>query len=190
MKLIRIHKMFSMRVGSLIVVSYLTGCVGINEYRTTGTFIEDFSIERKVASFLKKDDELKEKTYVNATSYNESLLLTGQVPDQRLRDRIIKKASKVRKVRRVHDYLTIASPSSVMSRSNDSYLTTKVKTRILATALFKKEKNVAADRIKVVTENSVVFLLGVVTKEQANTALKIARETPGVQKVISLWELL
>ena len=190
MKVIRTNDNFAMKVNLLIILSYLTGCMGINEYRTTGTFIEDFSIERKVAKFLKKDSELKEKTNVNATSYNESLLLTGQVPNQRLRDRVIKKASKVRKVRKVHDYLTIASPSSVMSRSNDSYLTTKVKTMILATALFKKEKNVEVDRIKVVTENSVVFLLGVVTKEQADTARKIARETPGVQKVISLWELL
>ena len=61
---IQIHKSFSMRVGFLIVLSYLTGCVGINEYRTTGTFIEDFSIERKVANFLKKDSELKDKTNV------------------------------------------------------------------------------------------------------------------------------
>ena len=78
----------------------------------------------------------------------------------------------------------------MISRSNDSYLTTKVKTRILATAIFKKDKNVEADRIKVVTENSVVFLLGVLTKNQASTASSIARKTPGVQKVVSLWELL
>ena len=86
--------------------------------------------------------------------------------------------------------MRLFAPSSMISRSNDSYLTTKVKTRILATAIFKKDKNVEADRIKVVTENSVVFLLGVLTKNQASAASSIARKTPGVQKVVSLWELL
>ena len=77
----------------------------------------------------------------------------------------------------------------MISRSNDRYLTTKVKTRILATAIFKKEKNIKATRIKVVTDNSIVFLLGIVTNEQAQVATKIARETNGVQKVVTLWEL-
>jgi len=179
-----------MKIISLLTLSMLAGCMGINEYRTTGTFIEDFSIERKVSSLLKNDKELKEKTNVSATSYNETLLLTGQVPNQRLRNLVINRASKIRKVKKVHDYLTIAAPSSIISRSNDGYLTTKVKTRILATAIFKKDKNVEADRIKVVTENSIVYLLGVLTKQQAKTASKIARQTPGVQKVVSLWELL
>ena len=83
----------------------------------------------------------------------------------------------------------MAAPSSMISRSNDRYLTTKVKTRILATAIFKKEKNIKATRIKVVTDNSIVFLLGIVTNEQAQVATKIARETNGVQKVVTLWEL-
>ena len=179
-----------MKLSYLMLFFVLSGCMGINEYRTTGTFIEDFSIERKVSGFLKDDPELNEKTNINATSYNETLLLTGQVPSEALRDLVVNRASKIRKVKKVHDYLTLAAPSSMISRSNDSYLTTKVKTRILATAIFKKDKNVEADRIKVVTENSVVFLLGVLTKTQASTASSIARKTPGVQKVVSLWELL
>ena len=179
-----------MKLSYLTLFLILSGCVGINEYRTTGTFIEDFSIERKVSGFLKKDPELNGKTNVNATSYNETLLLTGQVPSKALRDLVVNKASQIRKVKKVHDYLSIAAPSSMISRSNDSYLTTKVRTRILATAIFSKDKNVEADRIKVVTENSVVFLLGVLTKKQASTASSFARKTPGVQRVVARWELL
>ena len=77
----------------------------------------------------------------------------------------------------------------MISRSNDKYLTTKVRTRILATAIFKKEKNVKSNRIKVVTDNSTVFLLGIVDSGQAEIATNIARETSGVQKVVTLWEI-
>ena len=77
----------------------------------------------------------------------------------------------------------------MISRSNDKYLTTKVRTRILTTAIFKKEKNVKSNRIKVVTDNSTVFLLGIVNRGQAEIATKIARETSGVQKVVTLWEI-
>ena len=179
-----------MRPCSILIFAMTCGCTGINEHRTTGTFIEDFSIERKVARFIKNDSALKDQTHVNATSYNEVLLLTGQVPTEKLRQIIIDNAGRVSKVKKIHDFLTIAAPSSMISRTNDSYLTTKVKTHILASVIFKKEKNIKVDRIKVVTENSVVFLLGVVSKKQANIASQIARKTPGVQKVVRLWELL
>jgi len=175
----------------LIFLSVLIiGCTGINEHRTTGTFIEDFSIERKVIKSIKKDYDLNEKSNINANSYNETLLLTGQVPTEKLRERAVKKAEKIKKVKKIHDYMEIAAPSSLIARSNDSYLTTKVKTKILAEALFKKEKNIQADRIKVVTENSTVFLMGIVSKEQSRVATKIARETMGVQRVVALWEIL
>ncbi len=168
---------------------FLVSCSGINEERTTGTFIEDFSIERKVNKFINKNYELDALTNVKATSYNEVLLLTGQIPSERLRKEIIEGAKKIKKVKKIHDFTIKAAPSSMISRSNDQYLTTKVKTRILATSIFKKEKNVKANRIKVVTDNSTVFLLGVVNRDQAKVATSIARETSGVQKVVTLWEL-
>ena len=78
------------------------------------------------------------------------------------------------KIKKIHDFTILAAPSSMISRSNDKYLTTKVRTRILATAIFKKEKNVKSNRIKVVTDNSTVFLLGIVNGEQAEIATKTA----------------
>ena len=171
------------------LIVFLVSCSGINEERTTGTFIEDFSIERKINKFINKDYELDALTNVKATSYNEVLLLTGQIPNERLRKEIIDGAKKIKKIKKIHDFTIMAAPSSMISRSNDRYLTTKVKTRILATAIFKKEKNIKATRIKVVTDNSTVFLLGIVTNEQARVATKIARETNGVQKVVTLWEI-
>ncbi len=176
-------------VFKIFILIFIASCSGINEERTTGTFIEDFSIQRKIKKFINKDYELDALTNVKATSYNEVLLLTGQIPNERLRREIINGAKKITKIKKIHDFTILAAPSSMISRSNDKYLTTKVRTRILATAIFKKEKNVKSNRIKVVTDNSTVFLLGIVNRGQAEVATKIARETSGVQKVVTLWEI-
>ncbi|OUU75466.1 MAG: hypothetical protein CBC29_03990 [Methylococcaceae bacterium TMED69] len=176
-------------VYKIFILIFIVSCSGINEERTTGTFIEDFSIERKIKKFINRDYELDALTNVKATSYNEVLLLTGQIPNERLRREIISGAKQITKIKKIHDFTILAAPSSMLSRSNDKYLTTKVRTRILATAIFKKEKNVKSNRIKVVTDNSTVFLLGIVNNGQADIATKIARETSGVQKVVTLWEI-
>lgn len=179
---------------NLTLASLLGGCAGImlggaatsaavvNDARTTGTVIEDQSIEVKALGALRKDAELREQTHYSVTSYNQIVLLTGQAPTAELRNRIAETVARVEKVRHIHNEITVEAPSSMIARTNDTVLTTKVKTR-----LFTRE-NLNATRIKVVSEAGTVFLLGIVSEEEGKLAAETAATTKGVQKVVKLFE--
>ncbi len=172
----------------------LAGCAGIflggaatsaavvNDPRTTGSVVEDQSIEVKALAVLRDDKEIKEQTHYSVTSYNQVVLLTGQAPSEALRRRIAEKVATVEKVRHIHNEITLAAPSSMIARTNDTVLTTKVKTR-----LFGNDK-LDATRIKVVSEDGTVFLLGIVSQADGDLAADIASTTGGVQKVVKLFE--
>jgi len=112
------------------------------------------------------------------------LLLTGEVPDAAAREEAERIARGVENVRGVYNELVVSGVSSYTVRSNDALLTTKVKSRIL------DSKSVNGIYVKVVTENSVVYLMGLVKKEEANDATEIARTTSGVQKVVRVFEYI
>jgi osmotically-inducible protein OsmY len=147
-----------------------------------GTITEDEAIELKTDGRI--GDKFKEGVHVNVTSFNRMVLLTGEVPDAAARTEVERIAWAVENVRGVHNELAIAGESSYTVRSNDSVITTKVKSRFLDSQKFN------ALHVKVVTENSVVYLMGLVTKEEADIATEIARTTSGVQKVVRLFEYI
>ena len=122
--------------------------------------------------------------HVNVTSYNRMLLLTGEAPSAEIKADIEKLASGVPNVKSISNELAIAGPSSLGGRSNDTYLTSKVKARFVDANKF------SANHVKVVTEAGVVFLLGIVTQTEANDAVEIARTTGGVQKVVRVLEVV
>lgn len=148
--------------------------------RTSGAYVEDEEIEWKANSSIK--DALGDKIHVNVTSYNRNVLLTGEAIDEAAKAKAESIAQGVENVRLVTNELQIAVASALTSRSNDSYLTTKVK------SLFLKENRFPANYVKVVTEDSVVYLLGLVTHKEADDAVEIARTTDGVQKVVKVFE--
>lgn len=150
--------------------------------RTTGTIIEDQAIEIKISEAFRNDDEIRKQAHWNAISYNTKVLLTGEAPTETLRRRMAELVSDVPKVTGVHNEMTIAAPSSMMSRSSDTVITGKVKTKLLA------DKNTKGMSIKVATEKGVVYLMGLVSREQADLATDVARQTGGVQKVVKLFE--
>ena len=161
------------------------GAAGVSmatDKRTTGTIIEDQSIELKAFKAFSDNKEISDKAHLNVTSYNTTVLVTGETPDETLRRQAIEIVQNIPKVTHVHDEITIAAPSSLMSRSSDSLITSKVKTRLLA------DKKVKGLSIKVVTDKGVVYLMGIVSREQASMATEIARQTGGVQKVVMLFE--
>jgi osmotically-inducible protein OsmY len=127
-------------------------------------------------------DALKGEGHVNVTSYNYTALLTGEVPTAQARMDAEKAVSEVPQVRAVVNELQIAGTSSAASRSNDAYITSKVKSNLLGNGKVKPTD------VKVVTEASVVYLLGLVTREEADAATEIARGTGGVQKVVRVFE--
>ena len=153
-----------------------------SDRRTTGTFIEDEAIEIKSRLALSDNKELNKRVHINFTSYNTSVLVTGEAPTEEDRQAVIDLVENVEKVTRVYDEIVIAAPSSIISRSADTVVTAKIKTKIIA------EKDLSSLHVKVVNENGVTFLMGLVTTEEGNIATEIARRTGGVQKVVKLFE--
>jgi osmotically-inducible protein OsmY len=158
-----------------------TAVVMIEDRRTSGTIVEDQGIEFKAeARVIEKFKD----AHVNVTSYNRSVLLTGEALTEQARQEIEAAVRGVPSVLKVLNELTIAAPSSLASRSNDAYLTSKVKARFVDAGKFQ------ALHVKVVTENSVVYLLGLVTRKEAADATEVASTTGGVQKVVKVFEYL
>lgn len=168
-------------VAAAITATGAGAAVAVDQ-RTTGTIIEDESIELKAGNAISKNKELADKAHINVTSYDNRVLVTGEAPTEQLRRQAIELVRAVPKVSQVYDEITIAAPSSLMSRSSDTVITSKVKTRMLAS------DKVAGLNVKVVTEDGVVYLMGLVKREQGDAATEIARTTGGVQKVVKLFE--
>lgn len=172
----------------------LQGCAGVaiaggatagamaNDRRTSGAFIDDELIEWKVFDVLNADEQIREQAHINATSFNGIVLLTGEIPNEAMRGRISELIRGVEGVRQVHDETSIAAPSSLMSRTGDTWITSKVKT-----ALVTDDAQVGS-RTKVVTEKGVVYLMGIVSPQEAEKLTEIARRVGGVQKVVKVFE--
>ena len=152
----------------------------IEDRRTSGTILDDDSIEVTVRRTLR--ERFGDNTHVNVTSFNRSVLLTGEVPDAARRAEIEKIVQGIGNVRSVTNDLQLATPSSLGARANDSLITGRVKTRLLDAS------NVNPLHVKVVTENGVVYLMGIVTEQEANDAVEVARTTGGVIKVVKVFE--
>ena len=157
-----------------------TGGVMASDRRTSGAYIEDESIEWKTLKSL--NDALGDKIHVNVTSFNRNVLLTGEVADEAGRVKAEALAKAVENVRSVTNELTLGPASSLSARSSDTYLTSKVKARMVT------ENRFPPNYVKVVTENGVVYLMGMVTRKEADDAVDIARHTEGVEKVVKVFE--
>ena len=152
----------------------------LEDRRSTGAQIDDESIEIRATNRV--NDRFGDRVHVNVTSYNRIALVTGEVPDERARQEAEKIVLAVPNVRGVTNDLQIAGVSSLGSRANDSYLTTKVRGRLLDT------KRISPVHVKVVSEAGVVYLMGIVTEPEADEAVEIARTTGGVRKVVKVFE--
>ena len=124
----------------------------------------------------------KGEGHVNVTSYNYTVLLTGEVPTAQARTQVEKIVGEVPQVKTVVNELQVADASSAASRGKDAYITSKVKSNFLGAGKFKPTD------VKVVTEAGVVHLLGLVTHEEADAATEVARGTAGVLKVVRVFE--
>jgi osmotically-inducible protein OsmY len=154
----------------------------VTDRRTSGTQVEDQSIELK--AMTRTREAVGERGHINATSYNRTLLLTGEVAADTDKVAVEQAVAKIEGVRTVVNELVVAGSSSLAARSNDAILTSKVK------ASFIDAKDVFANAIKVVSERGTVYLMGRVTEREANRASDIARGVGGVQKVVRVFEVI
>ena len=164
-----------------------TGCVSISgddpTLRTPGEMLDDRKIERLAKQNVAADERLA-TSHVNVVSYDGIVLLTGEVEDDALRARAERLVGNVPNVRRIHNEIQVGGATSFFARANDSWLTTKVFSKFAA------DSAVDASRIKVVSENGVVYLIGVVPRDHAAAAAEAARSVFGVRKVVKVFDYL
>jgi osmotically-inducible protein OsmY len=164
----------------MMVVGTGVALATAEDRRTTGTQLEDRGIALRASNRI--DDRLGERVHVNVNAFNRYVLLTGEAPDEATRTEAETLARGVPNVLGVINDLQIAGQSSTTSRSNDTLITAKVKTR------FADANKFNVFQVKVVTEAAVVYLLGIVTEQEAADAVEIARTTAGVRKVVKIFE--
>ena len=180
-------------VSLLAAVVALAGCVPVlvvgavggatmvaTDRRSAGAQVDDESIELKVITQV--GNEYGERVHVNVTSYNGVVLLTGEVPDQGARASIGGVAKNTEKVRAVNNELIIAPLADFSSRSNDTYITSKVKSRMIEANRF------PPNAVKVVTERGIVYLMGIVSMEEGTAAGETAATTSGVVRVVKFFQ--
>ena len=165
-----------------VVGGATAGGLMASDRRTSGIFVEDQSIEFKVSKRLLS--YMENAAHVNVTSYNRVILLTGEVPTEAQRTEAEKLTREVTNVREIHNALVVGPASSIGDRSNDTYTTTKIKTRFVSENLF------PANIVKVVTEAGTAYLMGIVSEKEANDAVEVARNTEGVSKVVKVFEYI
>ena len=150
--------------------------------RSYGSAFDDEVIETTTLVNVRKSHPGLDNAHLVAVSYNGVLLLAGQVPSEETRQLAGQTASRVLNVKRVHNELSVGPNTELLVRTSDSGITTKIKTKLLT------HKEAKSGKVKVITENGVVYLMGVVTRSQADLASVLAQQTGGVQRVVRLFE--
>jgi len=183
---------------SLLIVfvsSSLTGCITaivagaaiatidiIHDRRSAGEYFDDNTIELTAQKFLISDDELRANAHIKPVSWNGILLITGEIDTQSTQQRIVNQLKSIDGVRQLVDETTLSGKSALLARTNDAWISSKVKSRLLL------KTGLDANRVKVVTTRGSVYLLGIVTQEEATRATELARTVKGVARVIKVFE--
>ena len=165
-----------------VVTGAATGASLAHDRRTAGSVIDDQGIEFKASLAIYNKKEIYNQSHINITSYNGIVLITGETPTEQLKQKIYSIVKAIPKVRRVHNEVIIAAPSALPSRSSDTWITSKIKTKLAA------HQQIDPFYIKVVTEHGIVYLMGIVTRAEANLAVNIVTKSAGVQRVVKLFE--
>jgi len=159
-----------------------SGASVAHDRRTTGTVIEDQAIELKAIKAIAGNRPLSDQVHINVTSYNKIVLISGEAPTEAMRNQVENLIRPIAEVRLVHNEVAIAAPSSLMTRTSDSLITGRVKAQMLA------EDGLDPTRIKVVTENGTVYLMGLVDHATAELATRVTQRISGAQKIVKLFE--
>ena len=165
----------------LVVAGVGATVVMVEDRRSTGTYIEDENIEWKARILVV---ERFNDAHINNTSFNMSLLLTGEVPSEQMKKDVEQAMRGIASVKNVINELAVAGNTSLVARSSDGLTTTNTKARFLNNGKF------STNHIKVVTEAGSVFLMGIVTREEGDAATELARTTSGVARVVKVFEYI
>lgn len=171
----------------LLLAIALTGCTNNPDTkRTPGDLIDDNALEFVIEREIRASDEGYKGAHLVVTVYDGIVLLLGEVPSEALRERATEVTESLYKVDpdKVNNYLTVGGPISMLARTNDGYLSTKVKTRLLVA------EGVPGSKVKVVTENGVIYLLGKITPSEADRVVAETQKSFGVQKIVKVFDYI
>jgi osmotically-inducible protein OsmY len=166
----------------LVAAGVTTGVLAAFDRRSIGTQTEDETIEWKSSARVK--EKFGDKVHLNYTSFNRKVLLTGEVASPEIKAEVEQVVAAVPNVQGVYNEIAVAGLTTYSARSNDAYITSKVKGRFIDSGKFN------AVHVKVVTEAGAVYLLGLVTQREADAAVEVTRTTSGVVKVINVMEII
>lgn len=165
-----------------VVAGGATAVTAANDRRTLGSQIDDNGIVIKARRALSQDSLTAKGSNINVTSYNGVVLLTGQTASEQVKDQAQRLVQDIPSVKQVHNQIRLGNNTSLTTRTRDSWISTKVKSQLLA------DEQVSGLNIRVITENQEVFLMGLVGGPEADKAVDIARNVEGVVRVIKAFE--
>jgi osmotically-inducible protein OsmY len=171
--------------GCIFVVGAAAGAAaaaGVYDHRKVEKVISDEKITNKVVFNINHVPGMSDTSHISVATFNHVVLLTGETTSPDMRQQAEAAAHSVDGVQQVYNQITIQGPTSSLTRASDSWITAKIKTRMLAT------KDLKSGTIKVITENGTVYLMGIVTRDQADGAVDISRQVSGVQKVVKIFQ--
>ncbi len=166
-------------LGVLLLLALLQGCA--HDRRTIGSMVDDSAVELKATGLLTTDPTYRD-AHVNVTSVNGILLLSGEAPTDEVRGSLLASVRNIPSIRRIVNEVRVAPPSTFSQRSRDAWITSKVKSRLIGT------RGLHAARVTVVTENTSVFLMGLVSQQESELATNAATHVRGIERVVKLFE--
>lgn len=184
---------------ALLSVSILNGCTtaiiggaavgasAIHDRRSAGAVLDDQTIELKALTRIFKNKSVFNNTHINVTAYNGTVLLTGEAPSESLRGKAVSLIRSIPKVQKIHNEISLSAPSAVITRSSDSYVTSKAKISLFN---IRNIRGFDPTRVKVVTENGVVYLMGLLWRAEEQPVVENIRRVGGVQRVVKLFEYI
>ncbi|GGD51096.1 division/outer membrane stress-associated lipid-binding lipoprotein [Lacimicrobium alkaliphilum] len=180
----------------IVSIALLQGCAAVvigagvgaaavaHDRRTVGTQLDDKTLASRINSALSENNNIKQHAHINATVFNGVTLLVGQAPNDDLKRQAQQITEAVPHVTKLHNQIRISSPTVTSIRTHDVWLATKVRSKLLT------DKSVDGLHIKVIVEDSEVFLMGLVTRQESDKAVEVARNIDGVARVVKAFEYL
>ena len=189
------YRSISKLIVVVMLMATLSGCVTVaiagvaiasidilHDRRTAGEYIDDSSIELNATNYLLSRPELRASAHIKPDSWNGILLITGEIDNETYKQEVLAYLSSIQGVRQLVDETTITGKTPLLARTNDAWITSKVKSSLV----FKT--GLKANRVKVITTRGTVYLMGIVTREEAEKATEISRSVRGVARVVRVFE--
>lgn len=169
-------------VASALAVGATVGGAVVYDKRSFKVINQDRRAKQSAQNLIDHSKALRGRSHISVATFNHIMLLVGQAQTRELRDTAEKLVSNVKNVQRIYNEITITGASSLLQRTNDSWLTTKIKAAMLTAG------RLHSTQIKVVTESGTVYLMGLVSHQQAKLATNVARRVSGVRKVVKVFQ--